>query len=77
MAVSYRRVFPGSRCVKGRPSARERASVEREFGPLKHELRTRPPSVRGVAKVQIHTDLTMLARLSQAVARARAVPLAA
>lgn len=33
--------------------------------------------VRGLAKVQLHADLTMLARLSQALARARAVPLAA
>ena len=54
-----------------------RASVEREFGRLKHEYALGPLRVRGLAKVALHTDLTMLARLSQALARARAVPLAA
>ena len=33
--------------------------------------------VRGLERVALHADLTMLARLSQALARARAVPLAA
>jgi len=54
-----------------------RASVEREFGRLKNEYGLKPLRVRGLAKVALHTDLTMLARLSQALARARAVPLAA
>ena len=36
-----------------------------------------PLRVRGLARVQLHADLTMLARLSQALARARAVPFAA
>jgi hypothetical protein len=54
-----------------------RASVEREFGRLKHDYALAPLRVRGLAKVQLHADLTMLARLSQALARARAVPLAA
>jgi hypothetical protein len=56
---------------------RGRASVEREFGRLKHEYGLAPLRVRGLAKVALHADLTMLARLSQALARARAVPLAA
>ena len=56
---------------------RGRAAVEREFGRLKHEYGLSPVRVRGLAKVQLHADLTMLARLSQALARARAVPLAA
>lgn len=56
---------------------RGRASVEREFGRLKHHYGLAPLRVRGLAKVQLHADLTMLARLSQALARARAVPLAA
>jgi len=51
---------------------RGRASVEREFGRLKHEYGLAPLRVRGLAKVQLHADLTMLARLSQALARARA-----
>jgi hypothetical protein len=54
-----------------------RGAVEREFGRLKHEYGLSPLRVRGLARVQLHHDLTMLARLSQALARARAVPLAA
>lgn len=56
---------------------RARASVEREFGRLKHEYGLSPLRTRGLARVQLHADLVMLARLSQALARARAVPLAA
>lgn len=56
---------------------RGRAAVEREFGRLKHQYGLAPIRVRGLARVQLHADLTMLARLSQALARARAVPLAA
>jgi hypothetical protein len=54
-----------------------RASVEREFGRLKNEYGLNPLRVRGLAKVALHADLVMLARLSLALARARAVPLAA
>jgi hypothetical protein len=54
-----------------------RSAVGREFGRLKHEYGLSPLRVRGLARVQLHADLTMLARLSQALARARAVPLAA
>jgi hypothetical protein len=56
---------------------RGRASVEREFGTLVDRYGLAPLRVRGLAKVQLHADLTMLARLSQALAKARAVPLAA
>ncbi|MGH3130921.1 MAG: transposase [Gaiellaceae bacterium] len=56
---------------------RGRASVEREFGRLKHEYALALLRVRGLAKVALHADLTMLARLASALARARAVPLAA
>ena len=56
---------------------RGRASVEREFGRLKNEYGLTPLRVRGLAKVALHADLTMLARLSLALARVRAVPLAA
>jgi len=56
---------------------RGRAAVEREFGRLKHEYGLAPLRVRGLEKVALHADLTMLARLSLALARARAVPLAA
>ena len=44
---------------------------------MKHEYGLSPLRVRGLARVQLHADLTMLARLSQALARARAVSLAA
>ena len=54
-----------------------RSAVEREFGRLKHEYGLAPLRVRGLAKVALHADLVMLARLASALARARAVPLAA
>jgi transposase len=56
---------------------RGRASVEREFGRLKHEYGLLPLRVRELDRVALHVDLVMLARLSQALARARAVALAA
>jgi hypothetical protein len=56
---------------------RGRASVEREFGRLKHDYGLAPLRVRGLERVQLHADLVMLGRLGQALARARAVPLAA
>jgi hypothetical protein len=56
---------------------RGRAAVEREFGRLKHEYGLTPLRTRGLDRVGIHADLTMLARLGQALAQARAVPLAA
>jgi len=54
-----------------------RGAVERTFGRLKHEYGLAPLRVRGLERVALHADLTMLARLSVALARARAVPLAA
>ena len=56
---------------------RGRASVEREFGRLKHDYALTPLRVRGLDRVQLHADLTMLAALSAALARARTLPLAA
>jgi hypothetical protein len=44
---------------------------------VKHEYGLAPLRIRGLARVQLHADLTMLARLTQAPSRARAVPLAA
>ena len=41
-----------------------------EFGRLKHEYGLAPLRVRGLDRVQLHTDLTMLAALSAALARA-------
>ena len=56
---------------------RGRSAVEREFGRLKNEYGLAPLRVRGLARVALHADLTILARLSLALARARTVPLAA
>jgi transposase len=56
---------------------RGRASVEREFGRLKHEWALAPLRVRGIERVRLHADLTILAKLSCALARARVVALAA
>ena len=56
---------------------RGRASVERECGRLKHDYGLAPLRVRGLERVALHADLVMLARLSQALARVRAVPLEA
>jgi transposase len=56
---------------------KRRGAVEREFGRLKNEWALTPPRVRGIERVRLHADLTTLAKLSCALARARAVPLAA
>lgn len=44
---------------------RRRSAVEREFGRLKHEFGL-PLRVRGLARVRLHADITLLARLAQA-----------
>jgi hypothetical protein len=56
---------------------RGRGAVERSFGRLKHEYGLGPLRVRGIERVQLHADLCILATLASALARARAVPLAA
>jgi len=56
---------------------RGRAAAERTFGRLKHEWGLAPLRVRGLEKVSLHADLCILATLASALARARAVPLAA
>ena len=56
---------------------RRRASVEREFGRLKNDWALAPLRVRGLDRVRLHADLTILAKLSCALSRARAAPLAA
>jgi len=40
-----------------------RGAVEREFGRLKHEWGLLPLRVRGLTRVQLHIDLTILAKL--------------
>ncbi len=54
-----------------------RASVEREFGRLKHEWALLPLRVRGIERVRLHADLTILAKLASALAREQTVPVGA
>jgi transposase len=56
---------------------RRRTAVEREFGRLKNDYALAPLRVRGLDRVALHANLTILARLAVALARARAVPIAA
>jgi len=56
---------------------RGRSAVEREFGRLKHHYGLAILRVRGIERVRLHADLIMLARLAQAVSRARGLPVAA
>ena len=48
---------------------RGRAAVEREFGRLKNEWALLPLRVRGIERVRLHADLTILAKLACALAR--------
>jgi hypothetical protein len=48
----------------------QRGAVEREFGVLKHQWAMLPLRVRRIGRVQLHVDLTILARLADAVIRA-------
>jgi hypothetical protein len=54
-----------------------RGAVEREFGRLKNDWALSPLRVRGLERVRLHADLTILGKLACTLARARAVPLAA
>jgi DDE family transposase/transposase-like protein DUF772 len=56
---------------------RKRVAVEREFGRLKHEWGLKPLRVRGLERVRLHADLTVLTRLACTLSRARAAPLRA
>jgi hypothetical protein len=48
-----------------------RGAIEREFGRLKHEWAMLPLRVRGIERVRLHADLTILAKLGCALATAR------
>jgi hypothetical protein len=50
-----------------------RGAVEREFGRLKHEWAMLPLRVRGIERVRLHADLTILAKLGCALAKTVAV----
>jgi hypothetical protein len=51
---------------------RRRVSVEREFGRLKNEWGLKPLRVRGLERVRLHADLTILTRLACTLSRTRA-----
>ncbi len=51
---------------------RKRGAVEREFGNLKHQWGLKPLRVRGLDRVRLHADLTILTRLACALSRVRA-----
>jgi hypothetical protein len=57
---------------RSRKLYRSRGAVEREFGRLKHEWALLPLRVRGIERVRLHADLTILAKLGWALARVRA-----
>jgi hypothetical protein len=82
-STAYRRAQAALSCgcaplALARCAAQARAFVvEREFGRLKHEWALAPLRVRGLDRVRLHADLAILAKLSGALAGARAVPLAA
>jgi hypothetical protein len=48
---------------------KRRGAVERAFGRLKHEWGLRPLRVRGLDRVSLHLDLTILAQLACALSR--------
>ncbi len=56
---------------------RGRASVERAFGRSKNEWALTPLRVRRIERVRLHADLTIMAQLTCALNRERAVALAA
>lgn len=56
---------------------RGRASVERAFGRLKNEWSLAPLRVRGIDRVRLHADLTILAQLTCALQRTQTVACAA
>jgi hypothetical protein len=56
---------------------RSRGAVEREFGRVKHEWALLPLRVRGIERVRLPADLTILAKLACALSRTRGVSVAA
>lgn len=76
VALRKNRVVPLSPIPYGSPEWKRlyhrRGAVEREFGRLKHDYGLAPLRVRGLERVRLHADVVMLARLAQALGRARA-----
>jgi hypothetical protein len=57
---------------RSRKLYRSRGAVEREFGRPKNEWALLPLRIRGLERVQLHADLTILAKLSCALGKSRA-----
>jgi Transposase DDE domain len=51
---------------------RGRSAVEREFGKLKHHYALAMLRVRGIERVRLHADLTIMGRLALELAKASA-----
>jgi hypothetical protein len=51
----------------------QRGAIEREFGRWKHEWVMLPLRVRGLDRVALHADFTILAKLGCALAKTRAL----
>jgi hypothetical protein len=56
---------------------RGRAAVERGFGRVKDDWALAPLRVRGLDRVRLHADLTILTEPAYALSRTRPVPVAA
>ena len=71
------RTIPLDRIPYGSPEwkrlYRGRAAVEREFGRLKSDYALAPLRSRGLDRVRLHADLTILGRLALALSRIQAV----
>jgi transposase, IS5 family len=63
--------------LRWRKLYRGRAAIEREFGRLKHEWALAPLRVRGLDRVRLHADLTVLTKLACALSQSRAIMSAA
>ncbi len=76
--IVHHALLCGESCASPSPYATF-LTLERGFGRLKNEWAMLPLRVRRIAKVRLHVDLTILAQLATALAKARAsaVPLAA
>ena len=59
---------------RSRDLCSSRGAVEREFGRLKHQWALLPLRARGLDRVRLHADLTILAKLGCALGKTEAVP---
>lgn len=50
----------------------KRQSIERVFGRLKHDYGLQPLRIRGLERVRLHTDMTLIAQLASRLAQERA-----